>query len=183
MYDRLLAQLAQCEFAVTKSDFATKMMKQELKNYETISDTIEGSIEVAKREIEASKEDLILAKKIRKNRMEYDALAKVINAQPDRKKTTEQLDNLTKELNELEEKKAQLQRKLDTRKNDFLVLMRSIKELQSNLDDSSSDEEGNDEKMSMDDDDEKVFEIYVPTSPVYGGEIIWCEGVSTADSV
>lgn len=133
-YDRMLGQLAQCEFTVKKSDFARKMMKHELKNYEAISKTIDSGIEHAKVQILQSKENLVLAKKIRKNRMEYDVLAKVISQQPDRKETTVKLDALKKELDELKETKSKLQHKLEVRRNDFTVLMRSIKELQSKLD-------------------------------------------------
>lgn len=110
-------------------------MKQELRNYESISQTIDAGIEQAKTQIDQSKENLVLAKKIRKNRMEYDVLAKIIGAQPDRQKTTEKLDTLKTELGELENGRRQLQRKLDVRRNDFAVLMRSIKELQAKLDD------------------------------------------------
>lgn len=108
-------------------------MKQELRNYESISQTIDTGIDQAKAQIEQSKENLVLAKKIRKNRMEYDALAKIITQQPDRKKTTEQLDSLKRELTELDNTNRQLQRKLEVRSNEFSVLMRSIKELQSKL--------------------------------------------------
>lgn len=66
-------------------------MKQELKHHEAISNKIEFNIEIAKNDIESSKGDLILAKQIRKNRMEYNALAKVMNSQEDRKRTAEQL--------------------------------------------------------------------------------------------
>lgn len=165
-YDRMLGQLAQCEFTVKKSDFARKMMKHELKNYEAISKTIDSGIEHAKVQILQSKENLVLAKKIRKNRMEYDVLAKIISQQPDRKETTVKLDALKKELDELKETKSKLQHKLEMRRNDFTVLMRSIKELQTKLDNSntndsvmSDESEGtspnlvdNDlEKMSVDD--------------------------------
>ncbi|XP_059622613.1 THO complex subunit 7 homolog [Phlebotomus argentipes] len=142
-YDRMQAQLAQCEFAVTKSDFATRMMQQELKNYESISQTIEKGIELAKVQIEHSKENLVLAKKIRKNRMEYDVLSKVINQQPDRKKTLQQLDVVKEELNQLQDSRRQLQRKLASRRKEFLVLMRAIKELQGSLQD--DDEESGEE--------------------------------------
>lgn len=133
-YDRMLGQLAQCEFTVKKSDFARKMMKHELKNYEAISRTIDSGIEQAKVQIVQSKENLVLAKKIRKNRMEYDVLAKIISQQPDRKETTVKLDALKKELDELKGTRRKLQHKLEMRRNDFTVLMRSIKELQTKLD-------------------------------------------------
>lgn len=134
-YDRLLDQLDLVEFAATKSGYAAKMVNQELRNYENISQTIDEGIQQAKNQIDQSKENLVLAKTIRKNRMEYDVLAKIISAQPDRRKTTDKLDTLKTELAELENSRRLLQRKLDVRRNDFAVLMRSIRELQANLDD------------------------------------------------
>lgn len=119
-------------------------MKQDLRNYENISQTIDEGIQQAKTQIEQSKENLVLAKTIRKNRMEYDVLAKIISAQPDRRKTTDKLDTLKTELAELEHNRRLLQRKLDVRRNEFAVLMRSIKELQSKMDDD----------VQVDDDDE-----------------------------
>lgn len=109
-------------------------MKQELRNYEAISQTIDSGIEQAKTQIDQSKANLVLAKQIRKNRMEYDVLARIISAQPDRRKTTDKLDTLKRELADLEQSRLQLQRKLDVRRNDFAVLMRSIRELQARLD-------------------------------------------------
>lgn len=136
----MLAQLAQCEFAVIKSDYSSKMMKQEKKNYEIVSSKIDLSIVQTKKQIEDSKEKLVLAKKIRKNRMEYDVLAKIISQQPDRRKTTEKLELLKKDLNELRGIRGQLETKMEIRKNEFSVLMRSIKELQNKLDDFTDDD-------------------------------------------
>lgn len=139
-HDKILSQMAQCEFAVTKSDFSSQMMKQELTNYASISKTIESGIELAKTQIEQSKKSLVLAKKIRKNRMEYDVLAKIITQQPDRKKTVMQLDLLKKDLNELKNNRRQMQNKLESKRKNFTVLMRAIKELQNNLGSDSEDE-------------------------------------------
>lgn len=136
----MLSQLAQCEFAVIKSDYASKMMKQEKKNYEIVSSKIDSSIVQTKKQIEESKEKLVLAKKIRKNRMEYDVLAKIISQQPDRRKTTEKLEALKKDLHELGSTRRQLETKMEVRKNEFAVLMRSIQELQDKLDDLTDDD-------------------------------------------
>lgn len=135
-----------------KSDFSARVMEQELKNYATISDTIEAGIETAKTQITQSKQNLVLAKKIRKNRMEYDVLAKIISQQPDRKNTIKELETLKQEMDQLQEKKAVLERKLETKKKDFTVLMRSIVELQNKLDAIGEDgQDSVDDKMSCDD--------------------------------
>jgi THO complex subunit 7 len=98
----MLAQLAQCEFAVMKSRLSALMSAAELQNYENLSQQIETGIEAAKRDIESTKLEFQDAKTVRKNRIEYDVLAKVINKQPDRKETDEKLSQLRKELGSLE---------------------------------------------------------------------------------
>lgn len=139
-----------------KSNLSADMMKHELTNYEKISGTITSGIEMVKQQIELNKENLVMAKKIRKNRMEYDALAKIINQQPDRQQTMQKLNSLKEELTELETKSAQLEKKLEKRQKDFTVLMRAISELQAELSDDSSGEEDNDEGMQSDSTEEAL---------------------------
>uniref|UniRef100_T1PJ00 Tho complex subunit 7 n=1 Tax=Musca domestica TaxID=7370 RepID=T1PJ00_MUSDO len=128
------------------------MIDKELENYQQLSQTIEKNIEAAKQEIEESKKELVTAKQIRKNKMEYDQLAKVIKQQPDRKETQKHIESLQKELAELNEKKMKLERKFEKRQKDFSVLMYAVRELEAQLaEDSSSDEE-----TSKSDDEEIV---------------------------
>ena len=54
-----------------------KMNKSELNRYDDLFSTIESGIEEAKKEIAEAKTDLKVARKSRRNKMEYDALAKV----------------------------------------------------------------------------------------------------------
>lgn len=154
----MLCQLRQCEFTVQKSDFASKMIENELKNYETISKTIDAGTEQAKVLIEQNKQKLVLAKKNRKQRMEYDALAKVINQEPDRKGTAKDLEILNKELNELKSNRKRLEGQLQTRRNEFTVLMRSINELQGKLDSSTTNEIESENEQLNDQQDEQPME-------------------------
>lgn len=147
-----MAQLAQCQFAAAKTERTSQMIDKELENYQQLSQTIEKNIEAAKQEIEESKKELVTAKQIRKNKMEYDQLAKVIKQQPDRKETQKHIESLQKELAELNEKKMKLERKFEKRQKDFSVLMYAVRELEAQLaEDSSSDEE-----TSKSDDEEIV---------------------------
>lgn len=130
----MIAQLAQCEFAVTKSQLGSEMMAAELKSYENLSQILETGIEVAKGNIEKSKIDLAQAKTVRKNRIEYDVLAKVISEQPDRKETMEHQNALKTELEGLESTKQQLENRLSLRKKQFHVLVTTIHQLQALLD-------------------------------------------------
>lgn len=77
------------------------MSREELESYEKLSKEIEVQIEEAKKEIETTKAELQDAKRVRKNRIEYDVLAKVINEQPDRLETDVKLATLKEELGSL----------------------------------------------------------------------------------
>lgn len=105
LHERMLSQLAQCEFAQRKSRLVSNMSQEELKSYEQLSKEIEIQIEEAKKDIERTKIELQDAKRVRKNRIEYDVLAKVINEQPDRVETNLKLATLREELGKLKVKK------------------------------------------------------------------------------
>lgn len=139
-FDRLMAQWAQCTFAGHKSKFALQMIDEEIKNYEKLSTDIDKNIEDAKEELETCKLDLLVAKKIRKNREEYDALAKIIMSQPDRKETANQLDALRTEMDELEQEAKHLDRKIQKRQKSFKVLMTAVRELEISANESSDEE-------------------------------------------
>jgi len=115
------------------------MSTEELKNYEKMSKRIDVEIEEAIKDIELTKVELQEAKQIRKNRIEYDVLAKVINEQPDRRETDVKLAKLQQELGALKEKSEQLEHKLAMRRKQFHGLMSSVHSLQGMLDE--SDEE------------------------------------------
>ncbi|XP_033648026.1 THO complex subunit 7 homolog [Asterias rubens] len=74
----------------------------------------ELSIQEAHTKITACKQKVQEAKRVRKNRQEYDALAKVIKTQPDRQETMKKLEDLDKDppCNS----KQSLQQKLEDRK-------------------------------------------------------------------
>ncbi|XP_011311065.1 THO complex subunit 7 homolog [Fopius arisanus] len=139
LYERIISQLAQCEFAQKKTRLVSAMSQEELKKYEKLSKDIEVEIEEAKKGIDATKIVLQEAKQIRKNRIEYDVLAKVISEQPDRMETNKKLETLREELGNLKEKSEHLEHKLEMRRKQFHVLISSIHSLQSMLDE--SDEE------------------------------------------
>ncbi|XP_039287750.1 THO complex subunit 7 homolog [Nilaparvata lugens] len=96
--DRMLGQLSQCEYTFSKCRLLSTMCDAELENYKNLSTQIASDIEKAKEEIETTKTKFKEAKTIRKNRVEYEVLAKIINEQPDRKQTCEVLSQIQKEL-------------------------------------------------------------------------------------
>ncbi|KAL3977915.1 BRISC complex subunit Abro1 [Sarotherodon galilaeus] len=153
-YQRMLGILAQCEFSMGKTLMVYDMNLREMENYEKIYSNIEQNIASAHEKIAECKKEIQRAKRIRKNRQEYDALAKVIQQHPDRHETLKQLEALDKELQQLSHIKENVDAKLELRKKQFHVLLSTIQELQQTLE--------NDEKSDNDDNSQE--------SPAENGE-------------
>uniref|UniRef100_A0A2R5LDR6 Putative tho complex 7 protein n=2 Tax=Ornithodoros turicata TaxID=34597 RepID=A0A2R5LDR6_9ACAR len=135
VYERMLMTLAQCEFSISKSQQVLEMNQKEMKNYEQLYSEIEVGIANAQKKIMENKQELQKAKSIRKNKQEYDALAKVIATQPDRCKTLSQLEALEKEIAALQKSQKALDTRLEHRRRQFHVLLSSVYELQQLLKD------------------------------------------------
>ncbi|NP_001080651.1 THO complex subunit 7 homolog [Xenopus laevis] len=132
-YQRMLSSLSQCEYSMGKTLLVHDMNLREMENYEKIYVDIESSIAAAHEKIAECKKQILQAKRIRKNRQEYDALAKVIEQHPDRHETLKQLEALDKELKQLSHTKENAEDKLELRRKQFHVLLSTIHELQQTL--------------------------------------------------
>jgi len=133
-FSRLMASIAQCEWSENKSKLVQNMNRTEAKNYEKLYEKIKLEISQAEEQIRQTKEDLVEARKVRRNRMEYDALAKVINKNPDRLTQGKKIDDVKAELDDLKTAEDALEAKLESRKKQFHVLVQSIHNLQALLD-------------------------------------------------
>ncbi|XP_075039467.1 THO complex subunit 7 isoform X2 [Mixophyes fleayi] len=147
-YQRMLSTLSQCSFSMGKTLLVHDMNLREMENYEKIYNDIESSIAAAHEKIAECKKQILQAKRIRKNRQEYDALAKVIQHHPDRHETLKQLEALDKELKQLSHTKESVEDKLELRRKQFHVLLSTIHELQQTLE--------NDEKLAEESQDSQM---------------------------
>ncbi|KAM4818320.1 PREDICTED: THO complex subunit 7 homolog [Dipodomys ordii] len=155
-YQRMLSTLSQCEFSMGKTLLVYDMNLREMENYEKIYKEIEGNIAEAHKKIAECKKEILQAKRIRKNRQEYDALAKVIQRHPDRHQTLKELEALGKELEHLSHIKESVEDKLELRRKQFHVLLSTIHELQQTLE--------SDEKLSEGEEGEETFMDIEPKS-------------------
>ncbi|KAJ8302366.1 hypothetical protein KUTeg_021353 [Tegillarca granosa] len=149
-YQRMLASLTQCEYTIEKSVKVHQMNLKEQENYDKLSKQIAEKIKGATEKIAECKNELQQAKRIRKNRQEYDALAKVIQQHPDRQETMRQLQALDKEVSSLEESKESLEQKLDLRRKQFHVLIAAIHELEKILEEDDRDKDDLIDDVRMD---------------------------------
>lgn len=99
--EKLLVHLNLCEHAMKKSQAISRMNVEEMIMYDDMSSEIDYNIKNTKTEIDNAKEELKKAKTIRRNRMEYDVLAKLIIQHPPRTDTAKRLDDLKDELQAL----------------------------------------------------------------------------------
>ena len=87
--------------------------------------------------------------------MEYDAMAKVINKNPDRDTQGIKIEEIKSEIEQLKVTEAALEDKLESRKKQFHVLVQSIHNLQALLDEDNeinlTDKESIDESQIDDD--------------------------------
>merc|ERR1719499_1858846 len=131
------------------------MNQAELENYEALHQRVETGITNAREEIEATKADLVEAKRVRKNRMEYDALARVITTHPDRESSEKRIESLR-----LEEREVKLDEKLDIRKKQFHVLVSAIHQMQDLLandeDNCKTEDISKDSNLSQGSDDSDI---------------------------
>lgn len=146
----LASQLALTEFAILKSDLSEQMIESELKNYKKFSDTIEERIEQVTEDIEKYKTQLVTAKEIRRNKLEYSSLARLIKEQPDRKEIIEKHESLKAELQKQFEEYQKINKALENRRKDFACFMILVNELLKE-DDINKDNESD----GMDEDEEE----------------------------
>lgn len=128
-YEMMLAVLSHIEFGLFRNQLVLDMNKLEQENYEHLYQNIDYEIEKAKLNIIKSKSDLQEARKIRKNRQEYDVIAKEINKFPDRHEMQLSVERLEKQLENLKQTKNDLNHKIELRRKQFSVLVKSVSTL------------------------------------------------------
>lgn len=133
MHAKLNSALMQIEWSDAKSKLVQEMNVQEATNYEQLLGKIQTKIAEADADIQEAKKELEQARLIRKNRMEYDAMAKQINQYPSRDITGKTIGEIKSDLERLKGEEENLDLKLQMRKNQFHVLVNSIHQLQALL--------------------------------------------------
>ncbi|VVC28171.1 Hypothetical protein CINCED_3A005005 [Cinara cedri] len=136
--EKMLVHLNLCEHAMKKSQAVSRMNVEEMLMYDNMSSEIDHNIKNTKTEIDYAKEELKKAKTVRRNRMEYDVLAKLIIQHPPRTDTAKRLDDLKDELQALKMTKNEINQKLDKRRKQLHVLMASLNDLTDSLDENGS---------------------------------------------
>jgi len=129
----LMAQLLHVEWTDAKSKLVQEMNIRETNNYEQILEVIQSKLEEAEKDIVEAKSELDRARIVRRNRMEYDSMAKTIQAFPSRDESGNNIAEATKDLDRLKKEEEELDTKLQLRKKQLYVIVNSIHQLQDML--------------------------------------------------
>jgi len=129
----LVAQLLHIEWTDAKSKLVQEMNERESNNYEHLLEVIQSKLEEAEKDITEAKSDLEQARLVRRNRMEYDSMAKTIQAFPSREDSGKNISEVSDQLERLKQEEEELDAKLQQRKKQFHVLVNSIHQLQDML--------------------------------------------------
>lgn len=156
-HDRILTQLSHCEFSVLKSDLSEQMIEEELKNYKKVSDNIAERISCFDKMESLLNCKLVSAKEIRRNKLEYSSLARLIKQEPDRKIVVTKHEILKDELLKQNEQFQKVNKILENRRKDFASFMLLTQELLRDCNFETKTEDLDDEGTLDDDDIEKMI--------------------------
>ncbi|VDK66361.1 unnamed protein product [Onchocerca ochengi] len=114
---RIMKTIDAAEIAMKKQVLISAMNERQIQEYSMLTNHIEQEIVKANEKMSIAKKELSIAKGMRKNKEEYELLAKMIEKVPSRPETIRKLEIIKKELEELHEKQRNLETKLADRRN------------------------------------------------------------------
>jgi hypothetical protein len=120
-------------------------MDADLLEYVELQSHIESSKESNKQDIMDLQQTLTAEKLVRRDKQEYEALAKMANALPSKRQTTLKLSAVQRDLDNLKGQEGQRDKELGIREKQFQLLLQCIFDLKSTLkeDEDNPDEDGN----------------------------------------
>lgn len=132
-HDRLLTQLAAIEHSSVKWRSIVDMNEVEIQHYDVLRDETSENVKKANIAIDDAKQELEEARQVRRNRLEYDVLARLIKEHPPRSDTANKLALLNQQLQSLKAKRDSLEEKLSLRRKQLHVLVTSLYQLKQTL--------------------------------------------------
>jgi len=126
---RLISHIHNVGMSLQRTQEMIKVNENTHNMFDDLGTSLRVEVEETKGHVSDYKRLLEEATKNRKHAMEYDALAKLILSQPDRKLTETKKKQLTKELQELKKREWKLNNELSGRCHNMTILTNSIEKL------------------------------------------------------
>lgn len=121
------------DLGMKKLALGAKAAESELDYYASLADGTQSSIAECKEEINTLKKTLLHEKQVLMNREEYETLAKMAASQPSSRLTKQQLEKVRGEIEEIRRKEHKAEKELGMKEKQFQLLMQSIYDLKSSL--------------------------------------------------
>ncbi|RLN47409.1 hypothetical protein BBJ28_00004942 [Nothophytophthora sp. Chile5] len=164
--DSLFWELEQLEFEANKTDIWNYTCDRELEEYETLDSEIDASIGKVTREIEELKVKVHVEKTVRAYKEEYESIARRFGCANCREIAVQQ-----KRLEEATTAIEAVDSKLDLRTKQFALLMNTIQNLKTTMEEDAQMEE---EEQNADDDEEMedVDQLKAAATPNEDGALL-----------
>ncbi|OZC06524.1 Tho complex subunit 7 [Onchocerca flexuosa] len=140
---RIMKMIDAAETAMKKQVLISAMNERQIQEYSMLT----NHIGKANEKMSIAKKELSVAKGMRKNKEEYELLAKMIEKVSSRPETIRKLEIIKKELEELHEKQRNLETKLADRRNHLHAFNIILANFCRFLKDEENDEMNNDENL------------------------------------
>jgi THO complex subunit 7 len=133
----LIREIQLHDLEMKKMALGAEAAKAEMNYYETIGEETQTSITKVKGDIEKLKTKLEHEMKVRKNRLEYEALAKMASDRESSKITKRKLAKEREDITNIGEESRKIQKRLDVKGRQFHLLMQSLSDLKRGTDEDS----------------------------------------------
>eukprot|EP00590_Aulacoseira_subarctica_P007864 CAMPEP_0172424824 /NCGR_PEP_ID=MMETSP1064-20121228/28442_1 /TAXON_ID=202472 /ORGANISM="Aulacoseira subarctica , Strain CCAP 1002/5" /LENGTH=163 /DNA_ID=CAMNT_0013167227 /DNA_START=279 /DNA_END=770 /DNA_ORIENTATION=+ len=115
-----------------------RSMEADLKEYDQLQQFLDSSKHKIREEIKTLQQSLASERLIRNDKLEYEALAKIVNTLPSKMETQEKLNVVQKELDVLKDEEVRRDSELGIREKQFQLLLQSIFDLKSSLEEDNT---------------------------------------------
>lgn len=121
------------ELEMKKMALGAQAARSELSYYDSLGEKTQKSITVVREEIEKLMANLAHETKVRKNREEYEALAKMASEREPSRNTKRKLEEVQSEIEKIRKDTNKIQRKLNIKGKQFHLLSQCVTDLKSDI--------------------------------------------------
>ena len=131
--EALAREVSHYELEVRKNLPAMQACEAELKDYAELQREVDGEVDAAKREIERLREELRGARRVRRRREEYEALAAEVNRHPSKRKCVDEITELENKKRAIASLMEGYEAQVTTRRRQFHLLLQTLADLRSTI--------------------------------------------------
>eukprot|EP00557_Chaetoceros_sp_GSL56_P001110 CAMPEP_0176487744 /NCGR_PEP_ID=MMETSP0200_2-20121128/6309_1 /TAXON_ID=947934 /ORGANISM="Chaetoceros sp., Strain GSL56" /LENGTH=208 /DNA_ID=CAMNT_0017884621 /DNA_START=76 /DNA_END=702 /DNA_ORIENTATION=+ len=134
----LIREIKLHDLEMKKLAMGAQAMEAEISHYQSISEKTRSSIENSRQDVEKLKVELERESKVRKNRQEYEELAKMTSERAPSRFSKRKLLEENEEIEKIRLEQEKIKRKLAMKGKQFHLLMQTIEDLKRDVDEDTT---------------------------------------------